>query len=98
MSSRDPEQDSDSTGMYWTMICRDDENEDEEDSLPLLLKRLPKDFGGGGDDIMGSDNDDASTSISGTMSVKNDRRMLNYSDRNMKVSSLYARAVKTQTS
>ncbi|XP_073294178.1 serine/threonine-protein kinase 1-like isoform X1 [Primulina huaijiensis] len=91
VSSRDPKPDSDSTGIYATMIYKDDANEDEEDSLPPLLKRLPKDFGGGGDDIMGSDDDDASASISGTMIVKTDRRMSNFSDRNMKVSSPYAK-------
>ncbi|XP_073140419.1 serine/threonine-protein kinase 1 [Henckelia pumila] len=94
---RDPEPDSDSTGIYATMVYKDDANEDEEDSLPPLLKRLPKDFGGGGDDIMGSDDDDAAASISGTMIVKNDRRMSNYSDRNMKTSSPYSWARSSAT-
>ncbi|XP_073022170.1 serine/threonine-protein kinase 1 isoform X2 [Primulina eburnea] len=94
---RDPEPDSDSTGIYATMVNKNDAIEYEEDSLPPLFKRLPKDFGGAGDDIIGSDDDDAAASISGTMIVKNDRRMPNYSDINMKVSSPYARARNSET-
>ncbi|XP_009786232.1 serine/threonine-protein kinase 1 [Nicotiana sylvestris] len=58
-----------SSDLYATMVCKDDDvviddlNDDE--SLPPLLKRLPKDFGGGSDDDVAS--------ISGTMIVKTDR-------------------------
>ncbi|XP_052198479.1 serine/threonine-protein kinase 1 [Diospyros lotus] len=53
--------------IYATMLYKDDHNNDEDD-LPPLLKRLPKDFGA----IDGGEDDDAG-SISGTVIVKTDR-------------------------
>ncbi|KAL3830608.1 hypothetical protein ACJIZ3_019410 [Penstemon smallii] len=66
-----------SSDIYATMVYKDD---DEEESLPPLLKRLPKDFGGGESD------DEDGASISGTMIVKTDRRRSNYADRNVDAS------------
>ncbi|XAR55934.1 Non-specific serine/threonine protein kinase [Bertholletia excelsa] len=65
----------DGEDIYATMVYKKDDqtdNYDEEDdpSLPPLLKRLPKDFGViDGDD----DDDDEAGSISGTMIIKTDR-------------------------
>ncbi|KAJ8570031.1 hypothetical protein K7X08_006608 [Anisodus acutangulus] len=65
----------DNTDIYATMLCKDDDDEvvddlNDDESLPPLLKRLPKDFGGGGLDSV---SDDDVASISGTMIVKTDR-------------------------
>ncbi|TYG90485.1 hypothetical protein ES288_A12G185900v1 [Gossypium darwinii] len=55
---------------YATMIYKDGDEEDEDDSsLPPLLKRLPKDFGGGPTDF----DDDDDTGDFGTVIVKSDR-------------------------
>ncbi|KAJ7943326.1 Protein kinase superfamily protein [Quillaja saponaria] len=69
--SREPEED-----IYATMVYKDDGNEDEEDedsSLPPLLKRLPKDFGGGASIDYDNDFDDDVAGDFGTMIVKSDR-------------------------
>ncbi|XVF85801.1 hypothetical protein PTKIN_Ptkin17bG0146800 [Pterospermum kingtungense] len=56
--------------IYATMVYKDGDEEDEDDSsLPPLLKRLPKDFGGGSTDF---DADDDAGDY-GTMIVKSDR-------------------------
>ncbi|XP_027097083.1 serine/threonine-protein kinase 1-like [Coffea arabica] len=57
-----------SSDIYATMVRKDDV--DDDDSLPPLLKRLPKDFGG--DPTLNSDDDqyDEGASVSGTMIVK----------------------------
>lgn len=57
--------------LYATMLRKDDPNSDDDDSLPPLLKRLPKDF----DAAVNFDDDDDydEFSGSGTMIVKNDR-------------------------
>ncbi|KAL0386105.1 UNVERIFIED_CONTAM: Serine/threonine-protein kinase dst1 [Sesamum radiatum] len=90
--SRESRPDPESSDIYATMVYKDGVDEDEEESLPPLLKRLPKDFGGGGDDVADSDEDDSGTaSISGTMIVKTDRRKSNYSERNANVSSSYTK-------
>ncbi|XP_022887548.1 serine/threonine-protein kinase dst1 isoform X1 [Olea europaea var. sylvestris] len=73
-SSRDLEPDPESSDIYSTMVYKDDVVEDEEESLPPLLKRLPKDFGGGGDDVGDSDDD---------MIAKTNRKRSNYSERNV---------------
>ncbi|XP_057448094.1 serine/threonine-protein kinase 1 isoform X2 [Lotus japonicus] len=62
---------------YATMVFKDnghdDDDDDEDSSLPPLLKRLPKDFGGGaGLDYEDDDEDDYSGDF-GTMIVKTDR-------------------------
>ncbi|KAG8366463.1 hypothetical protein BUALT_Bualt17G0082600 [Buddleja alternifolia] len=93
VASREPESDPD---IYATMVYKDDDDvveEDEEDFLPPLLKRLPKDFGRGGEDLEDSDGDDGggSASISGTMIVKSDRRRSSYSERNVSVSDSYSK-------
>ncbi|XP_040962916.1 serine/threonine-protein kinase 10 isoform X2 [Gossypium hirsutum] len=63
LGSREPD-------LYATMIYKDGDEEDEDDSsLPPLLKRLPKDFGGGPTDF--DDDDDAGDF--GTVIVKPDR-------------------------
>ncbi|KAJ8548030.1 hypothetical protein K7X08_021266 [Anisodus acutangulus] len=65
----------DNPDIYATMVCKDDDVVDDlndDESLPPLLKRLPKDFGGGGGPI-DSVSDDDMASISGTMIVKTDR-------------------------
>lgn len=87
-TSREPDPDPDSLDLYATMVYKDDVVEEEE-SLPPLLMRLPKDFGLGGDDISDSDNDDVDASVSGTLIVKTDRRRSSYSGRNVSVSSQY---------
>ncbi|XVF03177.1 hypothetical protein REPUB_Repub04eG0238600 [Reevesia pubescens] len=57
---------------YATMLYKDGDEEDEDDSsLPPLLKRLSKDFGGGPTDFDVDDDDDAGDF--GTMIVKTDR-------------------------
>lgn len=61
--------------VYATMVSKDEDDVDDlndDESLPPLLKRLPKDFGGGGGSIDSISDDDAA-SISGTMIVKTDR-------------------------
>ncbi|KAL2510101.1 Protein kinase superfamily protein [Forsythia ovata] len=88
-ASRELEPDPDLSDIYATTVYKDDVVEDEEESLPPLLKRLPKDFGGGGDDVGDSDDDDLGGSISGTMIVKTNRKLSNYADRN--ISSPYAK-------
>ncbi|KAM7487511.1 hypothetical protein LguiB_024995 [Lonicera macranthoides] len=62
--------------LYATMLRKDDPNSDDDDSLPPLLKRLPKDF----DAAVNFDDDDDDVyddydefSGSGTMIVKSDR-------------------------
>ncbi|GMI99858.1 hypothetical protein like AT1G69220 [Hibiscus trionum] len=58
--------------LYATMIYKDGDEEDEDDSsLPPLLKRLPKDFGGGPTDFDVEDDDDAGDF--GTVIVKSNR-------------------------
>ncbi|CAH1431471.1 unnamed protein product [Lactuca virosa] len=59
---------ADAGDIYATMLCKDDDDPNDDESLPPLLKRLPKDFGA---DV---DSDDDGESISGTMIVKTDRR------------------------
>lgn len=60
---------------YATMLYKDnghdDDEDDEDSSLPPLLKRLPKDFGGGSS--MDYDNDDNDAGDFGTVIVKSDR-------------------------
>jgi len=62
---------------YATMKFKDnghndeDDDEDEDSFLPPLLKRLPKDFGGGAS--MDYDDDEDESGDFGTMIVKNDR-------------------------
>ncbi|KAK8657538.1 hypothetical protein V6N13_035769 [Hibiscus sabdariffa] len=59
--------------LYATMIYKDGDVEDEDDSsLPPLLKRLPKDFGGGPTDFDVDDDDDDAGDF-GTVIVKSDR-------------------------
>ncbi|PIN16757.1 Mitogen-activated protein kinase kinase kinase kinase (MAP4K), germinal center kinase family [Handroanthus impetiginosus] len=82
--------DKEDVDVYATMVDKEDDIEDEEESLPSLLKRLPKDFGGSGDDP--SDSDDGvggAASISGTMIVRTDRRRSTYSEGNAGVFSSY---------
>lgn len=56
--------------IYATMVYKDgDEEEEDDSSLPPLLKRLPKDFGGGSTDF---DVDDDAGDF-GTVIVKSDR-------------------------
>lgn len=66
----------DNSDLYATMVCKDDDDDvddlNDDESLPPLLKRLPKDFGGGGGAIDSVSDDDVA-SISGTMIVKTDR-------------------------
>ncbi|KAF7827962.1 serine/threonine-protein kinase dst1 isoform X1 [Senna tora] len=60
---------------YATMVYKDNGHEDDEDddsSLPPLLKRLPKDFGGGASMDYEDDPDDDAGDF-GTMIVKTDR-------------------------
>lgn len=69
--------------LYATMVYkgdgRDEEDEDEDEaSLPPLLKRLPKDFGGGApmdffDDVDDEDDDDEEGNDFGTVIVKTGR-------------------------
>ncbi|GFQ05293.1 serine/threonine-protein kinase dst1 [Phtheirospermum japonicum] len=94
VSPREPEPGpTSSSDIYATMVYKDDDDDDdEEDSLPPLLKRLPKDFGLGGDDVPYSDDDDnGGASISGTMIVKTDRRRSNYSGKDVNLPSPYAK-------
>ncbi|XP_054824481.1 serine/threonine-protein kinase 1-like isoform X2 [Prosopis cineraria] len=60
---------------YATMVYKDnghEEDEDDDSSLPPLLKRLPKDFGGGASMDYEDDPDDDAGDF-GTMIVKTDR-------------------------
>lgn len=62
---------------YATMVYKDngrddDDDDDEYSSLPPLLKRLPKDFGGGAPLDYDDDDDDAGDF--GTMIIKSDNR------------------------
>ncbi|XP_024989733.1 serine/threonine-protein kinase dst1 isoform X1 [Cynara cardunculus var. scolymus] len=57
----------DSGDIYATMLCKEDDDPNDDESLPPLLKRLPKDFGAA------VDSDDDGESISGTMIVKTGR-------------------------
>ncbi|KAK3035958.1 hypothetical protein RJ639_031381 [Escallonia herrerae] len=63
----------DEADLYSTMLSKDDSNDDDEDSLPPLLKRLPKDFGAAVDSDHDSDFEDGAASISGTFVVKSGR-------------------------
>ncbi|XP_062111408.1 serine/threonine-protein kinase 1 [Humulus lupulus] len=68
---REPKSEED---LYATMVYKgndDEEDEDDDASLPPLLKRLPKDFGGGAS-IDYDDEDDGDNDF-GTMIVKSDR-------------------------
>ena len=67
---------------YATMVYKEnghDDDDDEDSSLPPLLKRLPKDFGGGAsldydeDDDDDGDGDGQGSGDFGTMIVKTDR-------------------------
>ncbi|XP_020216141.1 serine/threonine-protein kinase dst2 isoform X2 [Cajanus cajan] len=61
--------------LYATMVYKDnghDDDDDEYSSLPPLLKRLPKDFGGGASMDYDEDDDDGAGDF-GTMIVKSDR-------------------------
>ncbi|KAJ9187376.1 hypothetical protein P3X46_002837 [Hevea brasiliensis] len=63
-------------GIYATMVYKggadqNDNDEEDEDSLPPLLKRLPKDFGGGAP--LDEDLDDDNSGDFGTMIVKTSR-------------------------
>ncbi|KAF2325468.1 hypothetical protein GH714_029060 [Hevea brasiliensis] len=63
-------------GIYATMVykggaAQNDNDEEDEDSLPPLLKRLPKDFGGGAP--LDEDLDDDNSGDFGTMIVKTSR-------------------------
>ncbi|CAA3028882.1 serine threonine- kinase dst1 [Olea europaea subsp. europaea] len=82
-ASKELDPDPKSSDIYATMVYKDDVVEDEEESLPPLLKRLPKDFGGGGYDVGDSDDDDLGGSSSGTMIVKTNRKRSNYTERNV---------------
>lgn len=90
-ASREAEADAGSTDIYATMVYKDDVVEDEEESLPPLLKHLPKDFGGGGDDDIEDSDDDGDASISGTMIIKTDRRKSSYSGRSVNAPSSYSK-------
>ncbi|XP_015895182.3 serine/threonine-protein kinase 1 isoform X2 [Ziziphus jujuba] len=82
--------------LYATMVYkgdgRDDEEEDEDEaSLPPLLKRLPKDFGGGAPmDFFDDDDGDEEGNDFGTMIVKTGRNR-NRSRDGSSSSSSYAR-------
>ncbi|XWS34204.1 hypothetical protein CRYUN_Cryun21dG0020400 [Craigia yunnanensis] len=58
--------------LYATMLYKGDEEDEDDSSLPPLLKRLPKDFGGGGDGHTDFDIDDDAGDF-GTMIIKSDR-------------------------
>lgn len=67
----------DNSDLYATMVCKDDDDVDDlndVESLSPLLKRLLKDFNGGGGAIDSVSDDDV-TPISGTMIVKTDRSL-----------------------
>uniref|UniRef100_A0A0A0KJC4 non-specific serine/threonine protein kinase n=1 Tax=Cucumis sativus TaxID=3659 RepID=A0A0A0KJC4_CUCSA len=78
---RRPRPPTEGQDLYATMLYKDvdkprDEDDDDDSSLPPLLKRLPKDFGGGAP--IGYEDDDAfdfdqDTEDFGTMIVKTDR-------------------------
>ncbi|RDX60895.1 hypothetical protein CR513_60928, partial [Mucuna pruriens] len=61
--------------LYATMVYKDNGHDDDEDSsLPPLLQRLPKDFGGGASlDYDDDDDDDEDAGDFGTVIVKSDR-------------------------
>ncbi|XP_030547123.1 serine/threonine-protein kinase 3/4 isoform X2 [Rhodamnia argentea] len=87
-SDSDEEKQQEGDDIYATMVYKngasEEEGEEEDDSsLPPLLKRLPKDFGGGAS--IDYDNDpDGGVEDFGTMIVKTDR------NRNSKASSSYS--------
>ncbi|VVA24142.1 PREDICTED: serine/threonine-kinase [Prunus dulcis] len=87
--SSDPEPD-----LYATMVykgnVRDDEDEDEDDdaSLPPLLKRLPKDFGGGASIDYFDDEEDENGGDFGTMIIKPDRNRTTRRSRDFKRGSI----------
>ncbi|MED6121292.1 pre- rRNA processing protein [Stylosanthes scabra] len=60
---------------YGTMVYKENghEDDDEDSSLPPLLKRLPKDFGGGASMDYDEEDDDEGAGDFGTMIVKTDR-------------------------
>ncbi|RAL40137.1 hypothetical protein DM860_008277 [Cuscuta australis] len=68
---------TDGSDLYATMVVKEDvvvdDDPNDDDSLPPLLKRLPKDFGGGGPIDSCSDSDSEPASIFGTMIVKTNR-------------------------
>lgn len=73
-----PEDDDETVDLYATMVYKgesdgggDVEEEDDDSFLPPLLKRLPKDFGGGAS--LDYDEDDDGDGDFGTMIVKKDR-------------------------
>ncbi|KAL4574334.1 hypothetical protein LXL04_021163 [Taraxacum kok-saghyz] len=66
---------ADAGDIYATMLCKEDDDPNDDESLPPLLKRLPKDFG------VDVDSDDDGESISGTMIVKTGRRRVQSSYR-----------------
>lgn len=71
---RNPKSEDD---LYATMVYKgndaEDDDEDDDASLPPLLKRLPKDFGGGASIDYFDDEDDGIGDDFGTMIVKTDR-------------------------
>ncbi|GAB4829044.1 hypothetical protein Ancab_018703 [Ancistrocladus abbreviatus] len=77
----DPEEDDkrkqNDVDAYATVLRKGDTgsdgDEDDDSSLPLLLKCLPKDFGGGGSLDYDDLDDDDSGDVSGTMIVKTNR-------------------------
>ncbi|KAM1326941.1 serine/threonine-protein kinase 1 [Malus sylvestris] len=82
--SSDPE-----TDLYATMVYKgnadEDEDEDDDASLPPLLKRLPKDFGGGAPiDYFDDEEEDENGGDFGTMIVKPDRNRATRRSRDFK--------------
>ncbi|XP_009356427.2 serine/threonine-protein kinase dst1 [Pyrus x bretschneideri] len=80
--SSDPE-----TDLYATMVYKGNADEDEDDdaSLPPLLKRLPKDFGGGAPiDYFDDEEEDENGGDFGTIIVKPDRNRATRRSRDFK--------------
>ncbi|KAM1082197.1 hypothetical protein ACFX13_021230 [Malus domestica] len=81
--SSDPEPD-----LYATMVYKGNADEDEDDddaSLPPLLKRLPKDFGGGPSiDYFDDEEEDENGGDFGTMIIKPDRNRTTRRSRDFK--------------
>ncbi|CAN0896396.1 Serine/threonine-protein kinase 1 [Linum grandiflorum] len=69
-----------------------EEDEDDEESLPPLLKRLPKDFGGGMDDELAEDAGEDYDGDFGTMIVKTNRGGGGGRQRNLSSSSTTAKS------